>query len=108
MRPATAFETPQFPLIPDTEARYYANVSNDLVIQGEDYEKCENHVVIPASLFSIMKDILKVDPATDAFLYLAREGEYFIFGLAWSATEYTDLWLYTERSLPEWLQAVTA
>ncbi len=108
-RPSTAFDSPQFPLIPDPlGVRVYGNVSNDLVIEGEDYRERENPVVIPTLLFLMMKDILKIDPSAPAFLYLARDGELFILGLAWGAEDFCDLWTYNEQTLPEFLRAAVA
>ncbi len=107
-RPATAFDTPQFALVPDTEVRMYGNLSNDLVIEGEDYINRENPVVIPTSLFLMMKDILKIDPAMPAFLYLARDGNVYVLGIAWSDLAYCDLWTYTEKTLPPFLHAAVA
>ncbi len=107
-RPVTAFDSPQFALIPDTEVRMYGNVSNDLVIEDEDYAERENPVVIPASLFLMMKDILKVDPTAPAFLYLAKDGEFFVLGLAWSDSEFCDLWVYSDKTLPHFLQTAVA
>jgi hypothetical protein len=103
-RPATAFDSPQFGLVPDTEVRMYGNVSNDLVIEGEDYSERENPVVIPTSLFLMMKDIMKVDPTAPAFLYLAKDADLYVLGVAWSDVDFCDLWTYTDKTLPHFLQ----
>lgn len=102
-RPPTLFDTPQFALVADARLRSYANVANDMVIEGEGYDPFKTYyVVVPTALFTLMKDTLHVDPHDDAFMFLLRPAgsEYFIFGLAWSEESFTDLWVYTEASLP--------
>ena len=100
-RPQTTFDQPQFSLIPDDTERQYANVSNRL-----EFMKRENGpvhyktVVVPAHLFTIMKDIFKVPRDDDVELYLQRDGEFFVFGMIWGENDAADLWLYTFKELP--------
>lgn len=106
-RPSTLFDVPQFALVADDRPRSYANVVNDMVIEQEGGDRGHDapktyYVVVPTALFTLMKDTLKVDPHDAAFMYLIRQegSEYFIFGLAWGEEDFTDLWTYTDSSLP--------
>ncbi len=107
-RPATAFDSPQFTLIPDTESRMFANVSNDLTIEGGKSPEKLYPVVVPTSLFTMMRDIMHVEPDDTAFMYLVKDDDKYVFGLAWGAEDFTDLWTYSKSALPEFLQAEVA
>jgi hypothetical protein len=99
-RPTTTFDTPQCTLLPDTHARHYANVVN--LLQWVDYQGNgkEYTVVVPTWLFPFMRDVLKLDPSEQVFMYIAQQGKYFVFGLAYGEQEYIDLWAYTVQTLP--------
>ena len=102
-RPPTALDSAQFALIPDTYERSYGNVSNLLVFEDADGNAREYPVVIPTALFTIMRQILKVEPTDEAFLYINQQDEWYVFGIVWSIHEFTDLWLYSEASLPKFI-----
>lgn len=102
-RPPTAFDSAQFALIPDTHERKYGSCSNVLVFEDERGRVKEYPVIIPTDLFTIMRQILKIEPTDEAFLYINQQDEWYVFGIAWSVHEFTDLWLYSEASLPKFI-----
>ena len=105
-RPNTTFDTPQFALIPDTRARDYANVSNAVArIRGAD-RTSEHPTVIPTELFTLMREVFKVDPSERVTLYVADDGDYHVFGMAWGENDnnVADLWAYTGATLPNHLR----
>ncbi len=107
-RPQTTFDAPQFELVPDAQGpRLYANVDNQLLREyAADKRRAQRQVpiVIPASLFTLMKEALKIDPSESVTLYLVDDGDYFVFGLAWGTHGVADLWSYTATSLPVFLR----
>jgi hypothetical protein len=99
MRPQTAFETPKFDLIADKQVRQYANVLN--VIEFARVGRPRRvPVIIPTQLFTIMKDVFKIERDDVVELYLVKDGEYFVFGMIWGEESAADLWSYSESSLP--------
>jgi hypothetical protein len=100
VRPPTAFDAPQFALVPDSTRRLYANVDNLLELRAGETVLCALPVAVPTALFAIMREVLKVPREAEAFLYLEQCGDLFIFGVAWGSADFTDLWVYSEASLP--------
>lgn len=99
MRPHTAFETPKFDLIADDQIRRYANVENIVEFARSGRPKAIP-IVVPTQLFTIMKDVFKIDREDIVELYLVKDGEYFVFGMMWGEESAADLWSYSETSLP--------
>ena len=100
-RPAVAFDTPKFALIPDSAARMYANVDNGVQVgAAESFKAKRVPVVVPTGLFTIMKDVFKIDRDELVELYVFKDGEYFVFGIVWGEESIADLWCYTDANLP--------
>ena len=99
-RPAVAFDTPRFELLPDPAGiRAYANVDNRVAVTGRGREKRVS-VIVPTALFTIMKDVYKIDRGETVDLYITRDGDYYVFGMLWGEESYADLWCYTDTNLP--------
>ncbi|MEG1121222.1 MAG: hypothetical protein RSE62_03365 [Citrobacter sp.] len=98
---ATAFSGPQFPLLPDDRARYYANVDNRLQFVYPDGRVRNFPIVVHTSLFSMMREVLKVPVDSEVTMYLSDTGDRrFVFGIMWDEEDFTDLWYYTPATLP--------
>lgn len=99
--PATAFDRPQFDLLPGDTYRNYANVCNRLQwvdAQGRTYDYS---VVVHTSLFTIMSEVLKVHVDDSVTMYIADVGRgFYVFGITWGEEDFCDLWSYTYRELP--------
>ena len=102
--PNTTYATPEMSLVPDTHARPYANVDNQVVryLHQNSDEARTVPVVVPTALFTLMRHGLKVAPEDEVTLYLVPDGEYFVFGMSWGTDDLNvaDLWYYTEATLP--------
>lgn len=99
--PPTAFDRAQFAIIPDDTPRNYANVCNQLQWVFSDGRTEDYPVVVNTSLFTIMSEVLQIDPADNVTMYIADVGlGFYVFGIAWGEEEFCDLWPYTWRELP--------
>lgn len=99
--PQTAFDAPQFPLIPDEAPRYYANVDNRLQMVFLDGRIFTRPVVVHTSLFTMMRDVFKVPVEDEVTLYVSEvTPERYAFGMMWGEEEFVDLWPYTKGTLP--------
>lgn len=101
----TIFDSPQANLQPDTLGRrLYANVDNavDCDIGGTPFFV---FIAVPTELFTILREVGKLDPNEDVTLALDREDERIIFS-AFSESSETllDLWYYSDASLPGWIR----
>ena len=81
----------------------YANVDNLMEVS------CGGTVhyvllAVPTGLFTLMQDVLKVPPEQSVSLSLDEipDGK-FVFSLMQGDTNLTDLWTYSERSMPAWI-----
>jgi hypothetical protein len=105
-RPHTTFDTPQFDLIPDTHVRQYANVDNRLLVCAQDLTERLVPIVVPTMLFTLMRNVFKIDPVDMVRMYLATDEAHYAFGIAWGDrdTDVADLWAYTRNALPPFLR----
>lgn len=104
------FQTPQFRLLPDPQGhRLYANVDNLLEIATQE-GLATAPVQVPASLFVLMKDVLRVKPESSVSLAVdeVEQGEdvRYVFSLLVDDQQIYDLWDYSPNSLPAWLLEV--
>ncbi len=98
--PQTAFDSPQFDLLPDEIRRTYVNVDNELIWISSRGTNRKYLVVVPAKFFTIAREVLKVPVGDAVELYIVSEGDYYVFGAAWGESGVTDLWYYTPKTLP--------
>lgn len=104
--PVTVFDRPQWKLLPDPKGpRVYGNVSNELEIarRGRTHKVA---LAVPAELFTVMREVLRVDTASSVTLSLDLLDGWFVFSaLESGAAEDTlhDLWAIPESSLPGWM-----
>lgn len=101
------FQTPQFRLLPDQQGhRRYANVDNLLEFATRD-EIATAPVQVPASLFVLMKDVLRIKPESSVSLAVDEvehdEEVRYVFSLFVDDRDVYDLWDYSPNSLPAWL-----
>lgn len=107
MTPNTTFEKPEWSLLPDEKgARFYANVDNRIVRHYTNGRTKNCPAVIPTALFTLMREVLKIQPEEDVTLYLIPDGAYFVFGMLWGEKDgnVADLWFYTAKTLPHFLR----
>lgn len=103
MKLSTAFDQPQLSFAPDPKGRRnYGNVDNEVQITTLS-ETFGVIVAVPTGLFTIMKQVFKVEPHQAAKMYLHEyEPNKFVFGIDWGEDEndFADLWTYTWAALP--------
>lgn len=102
------FDRPQWNLLPDPiGVRDYANVSNRMEValcSGTHHVA----VAVPTGLFTLMRDVFKVDTGTPVTLSIeevdgSRGDPRFVFSMLAGDDNLYDLWDYSEGSLPRWL-----
>jgi hypothetical protein len=100
--PDTTFPNPEWPLLPDYETRFYANVDNRVERHYPNGRVKHVPIQVPTAMFTFLKDVLHVDPSEEVTMYVVQDGKYYIFGLAWGSadTNVADLWFYSPASLP--------
>ena len=84
----------------------YANVDNRIVVFSDEQDEKHTQipVVVPTELFTLMKDVLKIDTAAEANLFLDIDRAYATFGLNVDDGDEFMLWFYTAATLPAFLQ----
>lgn len=110
MKPVTLFDSPQWPLLPDPEHRWYANVDNRLEIAQRSKTKFVT-VAIPTGLFTLMKSVCNVSTtesctlAIDEYVSDSEEPRYLLSMHVTGGVEdrLYDLWTYSRGSLPQWM-----
>lgn len=105
MRP-TVFPQPQWKLISDPlGARCYANVDNRLEVATEA-GTYHVPIVVPTGLFTLMRDVFKIDPQDTVNLALdeVTDGEdtKYVLSLMVHDRLY-DLWAYSYAGVPKWV-----
>jgi hypothetical protein len=93
-------DKPLFKLKPDTP-RQYANVTNALEVT-ERGKAWVRHVQVSTSLFHLMRH-LKVPVSSAVTLYLDIEGPVAVFGFMVDDQDMYDLWAYSSKLLPPFL-----
>lgn len=85
----------------------FANVDNRLVSHTRSRGGPRSiPVVVPTMLFTLMRETFKVPVEDEVSMYLVRDGEHYVFGIAWGTAEanVADLWYYTDTSVPSFLK----
>lgn len=64
--------------------------------------------VVNSTLFTLMREVFKIDPSAECSLSLDQVGDHYVFSLYASAVgdrgeHLYDLWSYTPKTLPAWL-----
>lgn len=106
MKLSTSFDQPQLSFAPDPKGeRLYGNVSNmvQITLTHPVGETRGVAVAVPTGLFTIMKQVFKVEPhhRTEMYLHEYEPGK-FVFGIEWGEddNDFADLWTYTWAALP--------
>lgn len=95
----TVFDSPQARIVPDSEGRRtYGNVDNAVEVNTGEAAVFV-YIAVPTFLFTFMRDVARIHPATEVHLSLDRVNRSYVFSLLAGENLY-DLWSYTEATLP--------
>jgi hypothetical protein len=104
-RTKTAFDTPQWRLLPDRKGpRYYGNVDNVLEVTNCGKTVGRYPVAVPTALFTYLAEVIKAPVHATVHLAADRVADGYVFSVFVQSRGYEslhDLWVY--RRLPDWV-----